>query len=54
MHECPECAADCTCLPGDILERNCIHCDDLDENFDDVEDPEAIPDDDELEGLRGC
>lgn len=40
MHECPECSLKCRCLPGDILVRNCEHCDDLllDENEDDEED----------------
>jgi hypothetical protein len=44
-HECPECADDCDCLPGDILERNCEHCagdglDDPDFDVDDVDEDE--------------
>lgn len=39
MHECPECCGKCSCLSGDIVVRNCEHCDDvLDENEDDEED----------------
>lgn len=41
-HECPECGDPCSCLPGDILERNCCCCDDvLDDEGDDIDEEDA-------------
>lgn len=34
-HECPECGDPCRCLPGDVIETNCVHCDDIDYDEDD-------------------
>lgn len=44
-HQCPECLAICHCLSGDIVERNCDHCDDV--LGDVLEDDDEVEDDED-------
>lgn len=34
-HKCPTCEDDCDCVPGNIIEENCRHCEDDDEQEED-------------------
>lgn len=38
-HECPNCGAECDCIPGDIVPSNCVSvcCDDADEGAADID-----------------